>query len=94
VITGPLRAVLPFAEDNQGLTCATLPVVDKTGRSIGSAVRLYEGADFTQPIPPGGATDEQCVVMKLFATTSAGGVVVVPVKKADVLKNHPNREGF
>jgi hypothetical protein len=94
VVTGPLRAVLPFPEDNLGLTCSILAVQDQAGRPIGQAVQLYENGDFTQPILPGGATDEQCVVMKLFATTSAGGVVVVPVKKADVLKNHPNREGF
>jgi hypothetical protein len=93
VITGPLRAVLPFPEDNMGLTCATIPVQDQVGRAVGNAIRLYENEDFTLPILPGGATDEQCIVVKLFATTSAGGVVVVPVKKADVFKRHPNREG-
>jgi hypothetical protein len=61
---------------------------------VGNAIRLYENEDFTLPILPSGATDEQCVVVKLFATTSAGGVVVVPVKKADVFKRHPNRQGI
>jgi hypothetical protein len=93
-VTGPLRATLPFPGDNAGLSCSTLPVQDHAGRAIGNAVRLYNGEDFTQPIPPGGATNDACVVVNLFAVTEAQGVVVVPVRKADVLKYHPNRIGF
>ncbi len=92
-ITGPLRAVLPFAEDNQGLTCATIPVQDASGFNIGSAVQLYENGDFTTPIAPDGATEDTCIVLKLFAVTEAEGVVVVPVRKSDVFKYHPNRSG-
>jgi DNA-binding beta-propeller fold protein YncE len=91
VITGPLRAVLPFPEDNEGLSCPTVGVTDKVGNPIGNAVQLYEGGEFTQPIAPDGITDDSCVVVRLFAITSADGVVVVPVRKSEILKYHPNR---
>jgi len=90
-ITGPLRAVLPSAADNDGLTCASIPVTGKAGNAIGNAIQLYEGEDFIQPILPDGVTEDACVVIKLFATTSANGVVVVPVRKVDIFKYHPNR---
>ncbi len=91
VITGPLRAVLPFPDDNAGFRCATIGVRDKAGRFIGNGVKIYQNAEFTTPLAPDGETEDRCVVMKLFATTDAGGVVVVDVRKADVLREHPNR---
>ncbi len=93
-INGPLRATLPFPGDNSGLSCGTIPVQDLAGRTIGNAVRLYNGEDFTSPIPPMGATNDACIVVNLFAVTEAEGVVVVPVRKSDFLKYHPNRTGF
>jgi hypothetical protein len=90
-VTGPLRAVLPFPEDNAGLSCASIPVTGKAGNNIGNAIQLYNGGDFVQPIGANGATDDACIVVKLFATTSANGVVVIPVRKVDMLKYHPNR---
>jgi hypothetical protein len=90
-ITGPLRAVLPFEQDNEGRTCATMPVLDAHGSEIGQTIRLYEDEDFTRPLPPGGATEDACVVLKLFAVTDVGGVVVVPVRKSDIFRTHPNR---
>jgi DNA-binding beta-propeller fold protein YncE len=89
VISGPLRAILPFPEDNAGLSCPTLPVLDQVGNSIGNATQLYTGGNFDLPIPPDGITDDSCIVVKLFAITSAGGVVVVPVRKSEILKYHP-----
>lgn len=91
IITGPLRAVLPFPEDNAGLTCSTIPVTDKRGSYIGDAVQLYSGGDFNNPIGPTGASEDRCVVVKLFGTTSAGGVVVIDVRKGDILRDHPKR---
>ncbi len=91
VITGPLRAILPFPEDNEGLSCPTVPVADKVGNPIGNAVQLYTGGEFTLPIGPDGITDDSCIVVRLFAITSADGVVVVPVRKSEILKYHPNR---
>jgi len=91
VITGPLRAVLPFPDDNGGLSCPTIPVTDIGGNTIGNTVQLYTNGEFTLPIPPDGVTDDACVVVNLFAITSAGGVVVVPVRKSEILKYHPNR---
>ena len=91
VVTGPLRAVLPFPEDNEGLSCPTIPVSDQVGNPIGNAIQLYTGEEFTQPIDPDGITDDSCIVVNLFAITSAGGVVVVPVRKSEILKYHPNR---
>ena len=38
-----------------------------------------------------GITDDACIVVKLFAVTSTGGVVVVDVRKADILRDHPAR---
>lgn len=91
VIVGPLKAILPFPEDNAGFQCATTDVTDQAGNFIGQAVQLYEGGDFNNPIPPNGITEDRCVVVKLFGTTSSGGVVVVDVRKADVLREHPER---
>lgn len=91
VIVGPLKAILPFPEDNAGFQCATTDVTDQAGNFIGQAVQLYEGGDFNSPIPPNGITEDRCVVAKLFGTTSSGGVVVVDVRKADVLREHPER---
>jgi hypothetical protein len=91
IITGPLRAVLPFPEDNAGLTCSTVPVTDKRGNFIGNAVQLYSGNSFDNPIGPNGISEDRCVVVKLFATTSAGGVVVIDVRKGDILRDHPER---
>ena len=88
VVSGPLRAVLPFPEDNAGLNCPALPVADRFGNPLGNAVQLYQNG---VPIPSGGITDDACVVVKLFAVTSAEGVVVVPVRKSEILKYHPNR---
>ena len=91
IITGPLRAALPFPEDNVGFRCSTIAVTDMFGSFIGNAVQLYEGGDFTRPIAPDGISEDSCIVMKLFGTTSAGGVVVIDVRKADVLREHPER---
>lgn len=91
IVTGPLRAVLPFPADNAGNTCATMPITDRAGRYIGDAIQIYEGGSFTTPIAPDGITDDRCVVMKLFGATSGGGVVVIDVRKADVLREHPAR---
>jgi hypothetical protein len=91
IVTGPLRAVLPFPSDNAGLTCSTIGVTDKRGNSIGNAVQLYQGNDFNQPIPPNGVSEDRCVVVKLYGTTSAGGVVVIDVRKGDILREHPER---
>jgi hypothetical protein len=93
VITGPLRATLPFDDDNVGLQCPRISVLDQVGNSIGATVQLYQNGDFNQPISPTGAVDESCVVVNLYAITSGGGVVVVPVRKSDILKYHPNRIG-
>jgi hypothetical protein len=92
-ITGPLRAVLPFPDDNVGLTCGTIGVTGIAGNSIGNSIQLYDGEEFTTPLPATGTTDDACIVVRLFATTSADGVVVVPVRKTDILKYHPNRPG-
>ena len=38
VVQGPLRAVLPFPEDNTNLQCVSVPVTDQIGVVIGNAV--------------------------------------------------------
>jgi DNA-binding beta-propeller fold protein YncE len=91
VITGPLRAILPFPEDNAGLSCPTTPVTDQAGNPIGNATQLYSNGVYDLPIPANGITDDSCIVVRLFAITSAGGVVVVPVRKSEILKYHPQR---
>lgn len=90
-IVGPLRAILPFASDNLGRTCATVAVQNRNGANIGNAIRLYNANDFLQPIDPAGVTEDSCVVAKLFGVSSSGGVVIIPVRKADVLREHPVR---
>ena len=92
VISGPLRAVLPFPEDNAGFTCAAVAVNDRDGNFIGNAVEVFNNNDFSDPHPAaGGPTEDACVVVKLFGTTDAGGVIVVNVRKSDVLREHPSR---
>jgi hypothetical protein len=90
--SGPLKAVLPFAGDNAGLTCTTRVVTDQGGAPIGAAIEIFAGGDFNTPHPAlGGPTEDACIVVKLVAITDIGGVVVVDVRKSDVLSLHPSR---
>ncbi|MFQ5536182.1 MAG: hypothetical protein ACE5GJ_01900 [Gemmatimonadota bacterium] len=99
VINGPIRASLPFAEDNldpsgNPLQCKMTSVTDQAGRIIGEAVEIFQGGDFLSPWPEdggAGGTEDRCVVLKLYATTTAGGVVVINVRKGDILRDHPSR---
>ena len=90
---GPLRAVLPFPGDNVGLTCATKVVLDQFGTNIGSAVEIFAGGNFANPHPASipTTTEDACVVVKLIGITDVGGVVVIDVRKSDVLSLHPTR---
>jgi hypothetical protein len=91
VVSGPLRAVLPFPSDNAGRSCRGTDVIDVSGNSIGQAIEIFEDGDFSRPYPPNGATEDLCVVVKLFGVTDTGGVVVIDVRKSDILRNHPAR---
>ena len=93
VVSGPLRASLPFAEDQPlGATCALTTVTDQAGNVIGQAVDVFRNGDFNDPYGPvGDGSDDACVVLKLYGVTDSGGVVVVDVRKADILRNHPSR---
>ena len=92
VPSGPLRAVLPFPEDNANFICASSTVTDQAGNTIGSAIEVYAGGDFNTPHPAsGGPTEDSCIVVKLVVITDAGGVVVVDVRKSDLLRDHPTR---
>ena len=91
IVSGPLRASLPFPEDNVGLTCATRPVFNGTGQMIGDAVDIYADANGLIPHPAvGGPSEDLCVVIKLYGITDEG-VVVVDVRKGDILRDHPSR---
>ncbi len=86
-VIGPLKAVLPTAADNVGLQCTSIPVVDEDDNPIGDAVQLYEAGGYdSNPIAPDGITEDACVVVKVYGVTDAGGLVVIPVRKADVLR--------
>ena len=90
--SGPLKAVLPFPGDNAGLTCTTRVVLDQSGANIGSAIEIFAGGDFNSLHPAaGGPTEDACIVVKLVGITDVGGVVVVDVRKSDVLELHPSR---
>jgi len=90
--SGPLKAVLPFPQDNAAYTCATRVVTDQAGTPIGSAIEIFAGGNFNTPHPAiGGPTEDACIVVKLVAITDVGGVVVVDVRKSDVLSLHPSR---
>jgi len=99
VISGPLRASLPFPKDNQDpsgtpFQCVSTTVTDQAGRTIGSAIEVFQGGDFNSPWPEdggAGGTEDRCVVLKLYGTTDAGGVVVINVRKSDILRDHPSR---
>lgn len=81
VVVGPLRTSLPFVQDNAGLSCGD--------RTASGAIRLYADAN-GQVINTN--NDDECVVAKVFGVTSAGGVVVVDVTKADATRDHPARQ--
>ena len=93
-VSGPLRAVLPFGEDNLGLQCQSSPITDQVGNLIGEAVEVFANGDFNFPHPAAGGTpsEDRCIVVKLFGITDSGGVVVVNVRKGDILRNHPGRQ--
>ena len=91
VVQGPLKAVLPFPEDNLGLTCTMVTVTDQTGSTIGQGVEVFENGLFSTPDLADGATEDSCVVVKLFGVTDSGGVVIIDVRKADILRDHPSR---
>jgi len=89
---GPLKAVLPFPGDNAGLSCATRTVFDQSGNNIGEAVEIFQGGDFNTPHPAiGGPTEDACIAVKLVSITDNDGVVVIDVRKSDVLRFHPAR---
>jgi hypothetical protein len=55
-------------------------------------VEIFAGGDFNTPHPAaGGPTEDACIVVKLVGITDVGGVVVVDVRKSDVLELHPSR---
>ena len=55
---------------------------------IGNAVQVFENGNFDTSYLPDGATEDACVVVKLFGVTDTDGVVV-DVRKADILRDHP-----
>jgi hypothetical protein len=92
IVSGPLKAALPFPEDNAGLQCSTKPVFNQSGQFLGDAIDVFADANGQVPYPElGGPTEDLCVVLKLYAVTTGGGVVVVDVRKGDILRNHPSR---
>jgi hypothetical protein len=91
VVSGPLRAVLPFASDNAGRRCEATTVRDMNGTPVGEAIEIFANGDFSRPHPPNGPSEDLCVVLKLFGVTDVGGVVVIDVRKSDILRNHPSR---
>jgi hypothetical protein len=91
VITGPLKVSLPFVEDNAGLACQSRQVFNGNGQLIGEAIDIFSDLDGQVPYAAlGGPTEDLCVVAKLYGVTDEG-VVVVDVRKGDILRNHPSR---
>jgi hypothetical protein len=68
-------------------------VDDQFGNPIGSAVQIFAGGNFATPHPASipTTTEDACVVVKLIGITDVGGVVVIDVRKSDVLSLHPTR---
>jgi hypothetical protein len=97
VVSGPLRAALPFPGDNDGFTCpATVDVTDEDGNVIGQTLQIFKNGNPDTPweVDGGaGGNEDRCIVLKLFGVTDTGGVVVVNVRKSDILRNHPARLG-
>ena len=52
IIQGPLRAVLPFPEDNVGLQCVSVSVTDQVGRPSGMRSRFMRTATLRRPTRP------------------------------------------
>ena len=50
-----------------------MPVTDQGENTIGNAVEIFENGDFNTTYPPDGATEDACVVVKLFGVTDTGG---------------------
>ena len=96
VIVGPLAAVLPFPDDNTDFQCSSVNVFNGSGQVVGESIDIYQDARGDSPWPdivddPATPTEDKCVVIKLFGITSSGGVVVVDVRKGDILRDHPAR---
>lgn len=100
-IVGPLRAAPPLPSDKldaagNPLQCTYTSVRDQAGNVISpanDALQIYQGGDFNTPLPPTSTVSEdRCVVVKLYGVTDSGGVVVVNVRKSDVLRDHPARQ--
>jgi hypothetical protein len=96
MMVGPLAAVLPFPEDNTAFQCTSVPVLNGSGQLLGEAIDIYSDDRGDVPWPdidtdPGTPSEDKCVVIKLFGITSSGGVVVVDVRKGDILRDHPAR---
>ncbi len=95
VVSGPLRASLPFPGDNADYTCpAALEVTDRDGNVIGQTLEIFQNGNPDAPWPvDGGAggNEDRCIVLKLYGVTDTGGVVVVDVRKSDILARHPTR---
>ncbi len=66
-------------------------MTDETGAQIGEAVEIFAGGNFESPHPADGPSEDNCIVQKLFGATNSGGVVVIDVRKSDILRNHPSR---
>ena len=59
-------------------------------------MEIFRNGDFNDPWPADGGvggTEDRCVVLKLYGTTDVGGVVVIDVRKSDILRDHPARSG-
>ena len=61
VITGPLKAALPFPGDNDGFVCSTVPIFNGTGDMVGNAIDIYADAQGTMPHPADGRSDRRPV---------------------------------
>ena len=88
-IVGQIRSIIPDASDQPaGVTSCTTVANQVDISGLGTATRIFDdGLGFSI----NDALDDRCVVVKLAGVTADGGVVVVDVTKADVVRNHPDR---
>ncbi len=61
------------------------------GGLVGAQCGFYHGDATAVNAANGGPTEDACIVVKLVGITDAGGVVVVDVRKSDLLRDHPSR---
>ena len=80
-----LEQLIPGSEE----VAAVVDQMTQVARDVGVTMTMLCPTPHPASIPT--TTEDACVVVKLIGITDVGGVVVIDVRKSDVLSLHPTR---